>query len=486
MKMKKTIWVFPGQGSQFKGMGAELFARYPKLVAQADEIVGCSLRELCLEDPQRRLGQTQYTQPALFVVSALSWLQRREQGGAQADVYAGHSLGEFNALYAAGAFDFATGVALVAKRGQLMAQAPQGAMAAVIGSARTGCARCWRDPAYSRVDVANVNSALQVVVSGPIEDIERCEPLFADAGARYVRINVSAAFHSRYMQPVQEAFADHVASVPLRPLTAEVIANCTAQPYPATDYAPLLVQQLTRPVRWYESMPRLLARHEVDLTEVGPGDVLTHLQFKIQQAPMLLRDGAPPAVPSHSGGPTPGNPPRTIFMYSGQGSQYYGMGRELYEHDAVFRRAMRACAELYRPLAGGRDLLAELYDESRRHDEMSDILLSHPALFALGHALTQVLVERGVRPDGVLGYSLGEYVAAVTARGAAARRRDGRRRDAGPPRARACGRRRHADRPRAGPALRTPPRAYAGTTLARARTSRTTSSSAANGPRWPR
>jgi malonyl CoA-acyl carrier protein transacylase len=403
----KPVWVFPGQGSQFRGMGAELFARYPKLVAQADDILGWSLRRLCLDDPEQRLGQTQYTQPALFVVSALACLQRREQGGPPPACLAGHSLGEFNALHAAGAFDFATGVALVAKRGQLMAQAPKGAMAAVIGLDEGRVRALLAGSEFAQVDVANVNSAIQIVVSGPCDDIERCEALFTAAGARYVRLNVSAAFHSRAMREVEERFADYVAGVPLQPLAAEVISNCTARAYPSTGYASLLTRQITQPVRWYESMSRLLARDELELTEVGPGDVLTNLQFKIRQAPMLLRDDTVPAAPRSER-------PRTIFMYSGQGSQYHGMGRELYQHNAVFRDAMQTCAGLYRSLTG-RDMLGELYDETRRHDELTDIELSHPALFSIGHALTQVMIDGNVRPDGVLGFSLGEYVAASVA-----------------------------------------------------------------------
>jgi malonyl CoA-acyl carrier protein transacylase len=406
MKTTKKVWVFPGQGSQFKGMGADLFDRYPKLVAQADEVVGCSLRELCLEDPKRLLAQTQYTQPALFVVSALSFLQRRERHGAEGVSFAGHSLGEFNALHAAGAFDFETGVRLVTRRGQLMAQAPQGAMAAVIGLGEDRVRALVAGSEFSGIDIANVNAALQIVVSGPVHEIERCEPMFVAAGARYVRINVSAAFHSRYMRPVQDSFAAFVAGVSLRSLEAEVIANVTAQPYPMTDYAPLLVQQITQPVRWYESMSRLLARHELAFDEVGPGDVLTHLQFKIAQAPMPLRDEARSAPA--------GGRPRTVFMYSGQGSQYYGMGRELFEHEPAFREAMQACAEHYRRLTG-RDLVGELYAPSRRHDELTELMLSHPALFSIGYALTQLLSHRGLRPDAVLGYSLGEYVAAVVA-----------------------------------------------------------------------
>lgn len=410
-----SVWVFPGQGSQFKGMGADVFARYPQLVAQADEIVGCSLHRLCLEDPDQLLGQTEYTQPALFVVSALSYLHKCEQGGAAAQCFAGHSLGEFNALYAADAYDFATGVALVRKRGQLMAQAPKGAMAAVIGLGEDQVRALLAGSQFAHIDVANVNSASQIVVSGLYDEIERCEALFTGAGARYIRLTVSAAFHSRFMREVEQEFAAYIAGVSMRPLAAEVIANCTARPYPKTDYQSLLIRQITQPVRWYESMSWLLARGEVALTEVGPGDVLTNLQFKIRQSPMALRGELETGAETRADTVAPrSGRPRTIFMYSGQGSQYYAMGKELYQHNAVFRRTMDECAGLYRALTG-RDMLAELYDDARRHDDLTDLLLSHPALFSVGYALTQVLLDGNVRPDGVLGYSLGEYVAATVA-----------------------------------------------------------------------
>nr|WP_253937598.1 acyltransferase domain-containing protein [Dickeya dadantii] len=123
--MSSSIWVFPGQGSQHKGMGNALFERFPRLVSEADEVLGFSIRELCLNDPQGVLGETMFTQPALFVVSALGVLASRQNGLDAPDCYAGHSLGEFAALFAAGAFDFATGVALVRERGMLMSKAPR-------------------------------------------------------------------------------------------------------------------------------------------------------------------------------------------------------------------------------------------------------------------------------------------------------------------------------------------------------------------------
>lgn len=420
-----SVWVFPGQGSQHKGMGAKLFARFPQLVREADEVLGYSIRELCLDDPKNVLKQTEYTQPALFVTSALSFLARREQGDAPPDVYVGHSLGEFNAIFAAGGFDFKTGVALVVERGRLMSRATTGAMAAVIGLDQDKVRELLASSPFDKIDIANINSSEQIVISGEEDQIARCDALFVAAGGRYVRLNVSAAFHSRFMRDVEQQFAAYLAGMPLHPLNAEVIANCTAHPYPMSGYQELLVRQITHPVKWYESISRLLSRGAVTLEEVGPGDVLTKLFFKIKQKPMPLNDSAdePVAAAVRSTPVVADRRPaagsinhsrRTVFMYSGQGSQYYLMGKELYQHSAPFREAMDACDALHRAHTG-RSMLAELYDDSKRHAEMADVLLAHPALFSLGYSLTQVLLHAGIEPDGVLGYSLGEYVAATVA-----------------------------------------------------------------------
>ena len=417
----KTVWVFPGQGSQHKGMGAGLFERYPDLVAQADAVLGYGLRELCLEDPQGVLGQTQYTQPALFAVSALSFLARRDDGQALPDAFAGHSLGEFTALFAAGAFDFVTGVELVARRGQLMAQAPRGAMAAVIGPDLVRVRAILDGAGLDGIDVANINSGVQHVLSGLHEDIGRSEAAFTDAGARFVRLNVSAAFHSRYMRESEATFAAFVDEFAqagrLHRLQADVIANRTARPHERDHWQSALIEQISRPVMWYESMSWLLAQGEVALEEVGPGDVLAGLFARIRKAPAAI-DAASPAPASAATGvvrAADASPrPRTVFMFSGQGSQYYGMGRELYATNAAFRAALDTCNAIHREMTG-RDMVAELYDESSRWHEMIDIELSHPAIFAIGYALTQALAVAGIRPDAVLGYSLGEYAASVAA-----------------------------------------------------------------------
>ncbi|MBD7923975.1 ACP S-malonyltransferase [Xanthomonas bonasiae] len=405
-----TVWVFPGQGSQHKGMGGELFGRYPELVAQADAVLGYSLRELCLEDPNGLLNQTEYTQPALFAVSALAFLQARDEGAAVPQVFAGHSLGEFAALFAAGAFDFATGIELVAKRGALMAQAPRGAMAAIIGPELAHVRTILDQSGLSGVDIANINSDTQHVISGLHEDIGRCEAVFAGAGARFVRLKVSAAFHSRYMREVENAYAEFVGQLfeqgRLHPLRADVVSNRTARPHAREAWLPKLIEQISHPVNWYESMSWLLAQGEVALREIGPGDVLSGLFVKIRKAPMILSAATEPARFAVK--------PRIVFMYSGQGSQYYGMGRELYAKNAAFREAMDACNAIYRDMTS-RDLVAELYDEASKRREMTDIGLSHPAIFSIGYGLTQAMAHAGIRPDAVLGYSLGEYAASVAA-----------------------------------------------------------------------
>ncbi|HSP81905.1 MAG TPA: acyltransferase domain-containing protein, partial [Myxococcaceae bacterium] len=165
-----TTLVFPGQGSQKLGMGRELFERHSALVERAEAVLGYSLREVCEDE---RLHQTQYTQPALFVVNALHWLEWREREGREPDGAAGHSLGEYDALFAAGAFDFETGVRLVRKRGELMGQARDGGMAAVIGLAPERTREVLARLGVDSLDVANDNAPTQHVLSGPKPDLER-------------------------------------------------------------------------------------------------------------------------------------------------------------------------------------------------------------------------------------------------------------------------------------------------------------------------
>jgi malonyl CoA-acyl carrier protein transacylase len=276
-------FLFPGQGSQFKGMGRDLFDSFPAIEQQASETLGYSIRELCLDDPANRLGLTQYTQPALFTANALHYLGKTGQGQPKPDFLAGHSLGEFNALWAAGVFDFPTGIRLVRKRGELMAGVSGGGMAAVLGLAPHRL-RDVVENSLPDLDVANFNSYEQIVVSGPKEAIGRAIPVLESAGAsRVIPLNVSAPFHSRYMRATEQEFAAFLDTISLQPPSITVIANCSALPYTAGEVRTNLTRQISSSVRWIESIEHLLRQGEMEFEEVGPGNVLTKLLQQIRR-----------------------------------------------------------------------------------------------------------------------------------------------------------------------------------------------------------
>lgn len=285
-------YVFPGQGSQKRGMGQGLFdevREYAAVEKDVDSILGYSMRKLCLEDPDNRLRETQFTQPSLYVVNALHYYKAIAEG--TRPVYlAGHSLGEYNALLAAGVFDFLTGLRLVQKRGQLMSQAKNGGMGAVIGLGAGGVEKVIRESGLGSIDVANFNSPSQLVVSGPVDDIKRAGPFFERGGAQmYIPLQVSAAFHSRYMSDAAKAFADFLAPMSFSTPRIPVVANVTAQPYPngngngSESVKSALVKQITHPVQWTQSVRFMAAQGVTQFTEMGPGNVLTRLVQQIQQ-----------------------------------------------------------------------------------------------------------------------------------------------------------------------------------------------------------
>ncbi|MEO3762704.1 ACP S-malonyltransferase [Streptomyces sp. B5E4] len=268
---------FPGQGSQHKGMGAQLFGRFPEEVARADEILGYSIEELCRDDVDGRLQNTEYTQPALFVVNALSHLAHRADGGAEPDYLAGHSLGEYNALHAAGAFDFATGLRLVAKRGELMSRVVDGGMAAVVGLTAEQVAELLGRPGLESLSIANYNNPTQIVVAGPREDVAGARPVFEEAGAGlFTVLRVSGAFHSPYMSAIQGEFAGFLNGFTLARPGVPVISNVTALPY-EDDVAAALVRQLDHPVRWTDTVRYLIAQGVADIKPIGPGRAMRGL-----------------------------------------------------------------------------------------------------------------------------------------------------------------------------------------------------------------
>jgi len=280
-------YLFPGQGSQFRGMGQDLFQScfYPhSLEQQIDAILGYSVREMCLQGAENQLRDTAITQPCLYIVNALHHMKCGADGR-RAEYYAGHSLGEYNALLAAGAFDILTGLRLVARRGQLMAAAPSGTMAAVIGMRVDDVARVLGEHGLTGIDIANFNTPLQVVISGPAKEIQQAESAMMPAGAsRYIPLQVSAPFHSRYMEAPAKEFAEFTRTIEFKPLHSRVISNVTARPYPmegGESTRALLVQQIHSQVRWSTSVGYIKSRGVNEFIECGPGTVLTRMLSQI-------------------------------------------------------------------------------------------------------------------------------------------------------------------------------------------------------------
>ncbi len=284
-------YVFPGQGAQSKGMGAHLFDEIEEFVnneSEIDRILGCSLRELCLENPDNKLKLTQFTQPCLYVVNALHYFDEKSKGGIP-QLVAGHSLGEYNALLAAGAFDFIAGFRMVVKRGQLMADAKNGGMAAVIGMSDREVRSTLQDAGVVDIDIANFNEPKQIVLSGPVGSIASCAKVFDAAGAKnYVPLPVSAAFHSRYMVDAARAYQQFLVDFSFDALTIPVVSNVTGRPYPAGDptltIKAFLVRQISQSVKWTHSVRYMLDHDVSEIKEIGHGQVLTGLVGKIKAA----------------------------------------------------------------------------------------------------------------------------------------------------------------------------------------------------------
>ena len=279
-----TAYVFPGQGSQFKGMGADLFAAYPDLVERADNVLGYSIRELCLDDPEGLLNRTEYTQPALFIVNALSFQDKMSKQPCTIDYLAGHSLGEYNALYASGVIGFEQGIRLVKKRGQLMSRAAAGAMAAVLSYDAKKIADVLEKHSLNDIDIANYNEPSQTVISGVESQIYAAADIFENLGARYIPLNTSGAFHSRLMRNAEQEFLAFLNEFDaFGEFAIPVISNVTAQPYERNGVKEVLARQISSPVKWLQSIQYMLKQGETNIVELGESSVLSKMIIKIQR-----------------------------------------------------------------------------------------------------------------------------------------------------------------------------------------------------------
>ena len=272
--MTKTAWVFPGQGSQTVGMGVDLqnISTAQQKLAAAEKILGWSILDICQGD-EDTLARTLYTQPCLYVVESILADLLAEKI-ALPDLVAGHSLGEYVALYVAGVFDFESGLRLVKKRAELMDEAAGGKMAAMMKFDRSQLSMALNKT--NDVVLANDNSEGQVVISGTPEAVENI--LSEVKAKRAVSLNVSGAFHSPLMQPAAEQFRSVLDSVSFNSAKIPVISN--VDPIPTIDPQELkqrLARQMTSSVRWREIMLQFSQEQVTDIIEVGPGKVLCGL-----------------------------------------------------------------------------------------------------------------------------------------------------------------------------------------------------------------
>ena len=276
--------MFPGQGSQYVGMGEHLFDAFPELVSKANDVLGYSVEELCLRDSNGRLHQTEFTQPAVYVVSALDYLlfARSNVDDSGVDYFLGHSLGEYAALFAAGVFDFISGLLLVKERARLMDGMREGGMAAIIGLDSVQVQNVLDSDNFSRLSVANYNSPSQTVISGDRKQISEAENAFIAAGAKhYVTLRVSGAFHSRFMEPAAREYERTVRGSYFSPPKVPVIANTSAREYKFDQIAVMLLRQLVEPVKWCDSVRYVAHLGVSEFQEIGPGRVLTGLNRQI-------------------------------------------------------------------------------------------------------------------------------------------------------------------------------------------------------------
>jgi [acyl-carrier-protein] S-malonyltransferase len=300
--MQTTAFVFPGQGSQKVGMGAELRTALPEIferyLSMADEASGLDVTRLVAEGPTEELTRTDVAQPALFAVS-LAVAEAAADLGLSSDFVAGHSLGEYTAAVAAGALGLEEGMRLVARRGRLMAdiqsQSP-GAMAAVIGLDRAAVEKlCAEAAGAGEVAPANLNTPEQIVVSGEDAAIDRVVELAPGAGAkRAIRLQVGAAFHSRMMEPVQRELAEHMKSIawsdPRVPMASNASGGLAST---ADEVRQALIAQIASPVRWVDCVTTMVGEGCQMFLELGPGRVLGGLVRQIEPGVKVFAADSP-------------------------------------------------------------------------------------------------------------------------------------------------------------------------------------------------
>lgn len=284
--MSKTAYIFPGQGSQAVGMGKDLFDNFAiarETFEAADDALGFKLSEMCFSGDEAELQLTANTQPAILTASVAAYRAAHSEGLREPDFVAGHSLGEYSALIAAGVLDFADAVRTVRNRGTYMQEAVPvgvGAMAAILGldvaTVEAGCAEAAQGQVCSP---ANINSLSQVVIAGNTEAVDRaCEILKEKGAKRAIKLSVSAPFHCGLMMPAQEKLAADLAGLSYGDFAFPIVHNVDAAVNTDSNLVcNKLTQQVSSPVRWLETIQNMTANGVTRFVEIGPGKVLSGL-----------------------------------------------------------------------------------------------------------------------------------------------------------------------------------------------------------------
>ncbi len=292
--MRPTAYVFPGQGSQMVGMGRDFFERSSQardVFAQADEALGFKISRLCFEGPEEELKLTQNTQPALLIISTIAYLLF----GREPAIAAGHSLGEYSALVAAGCLEFTEALSLVRKRGQYMQEAVpvgEGAMAAILGMDYESVERSLTEVEEGVVEIANWNSREQIVIAGHVAAVNQALDLIRPP--RSVMLPVSAPFHCGLMKSAEERLSVDLDCLEFRDLAFPIVTNVEARIiHKGEEARDALKRQVSRPVLWYKSM-EVIRKQGIDIFfEMGSGKVLTQLMKRIgrrwDRPPVVLK-----------------------------------------------------------------------------------------------------------------------------------------------------------------------------------------------------